>query len=75
MDNFDGLPIHDIVAVFSNSRVVCVPFFEVNINVAVRHRLSNGGGGVGGVGGGGVGGGGCLLPSWKNKFFWLHDDF
>ena len=68
MDDFDGLPIHDIVAVFSNSWVVCVPFFEVNINVVVRHRLSNGGV----CGGGGCG---CLLPFWKNKFFWLDDDF
>lgn len=73
MDNFDGLPIHDIVAVFLNSWIVGVPFLEVNINVVVRDRLSNSGvcGGVVG----GVGGGGCLLPSWKNKFFWLHDDF
>jgi hypothetical protein len=70
VDNFDGLSIHDIVAVFLNSWIVGVPFLEVNINVVVRHRLSNGGGGVSGVGGGG-----CLLPSWKNKFFWLHDDF
>jgi hypothetical protein len=47
MDDFDGLSIHDIVAVFSNSWVVCVPFFEVNINVVVRHCMLFGGGGGG----------------------------
>jgi len=65
VDNFDGLPIHDIIAVFLNSWIMGVPFLEVNINVVVRHRLSNGG----------ICGGGCLLPFWKNKFFWLDDDF
>ena len=37
MDDFDGLSIYDIVAIFSNSWVVCVPFFEVNIDVVVTH--------------------------------------
>lgn len=47
MDDFDGLSIHDIVAVFSNSWVLCVPFFEVNINIVVKHCMLFGGGGGG----------------------------
>ena len=39
MDDFDGLSIYDIVAVFSNSWVVCVPFFEVNVDVVVTYFL------------------------------------
>lgn len=64
MDNFDGFSIHYIVAVFSNSWVVCVPFFEVNVNVIITHCLLFGGGG------------GCsLFPFWKNKLFWFDHDF
>ena len=38
MDDFDGLAIYDIVAVFSHSRVICIPFFEVDVNVIVMHH-------------------------------------
>jgi hypothetical protein len=62
MDDFDGLPIHDIVAVFSNSWVVCVPFFEIDVNIVITHGLIGGGGGG-------------SFPLWKNKFFRLDDDF
>ena len=45
MYNFDGLPIHDIVAVFSHFWVVRIPFFEVYVNVVVTYRLLCVGGG------------------------------
>jgi hypothetical protein len=64
---FDCLPIHDIVAVFFHYWIVCVPFFEVDVNIIVTHRLC--------VSGGGGGGGGGSFPFWKNKFFRFDDNF
>ena len=63
MDDFNGLTVDDIIAVFSDSWIVCVPFFEIDVDVVVTYRLR---GGVVGIG---------SFPSWKNEFFRLDDDF
>jgi hypothetical protein len=60
MNNFDSLSIYDIVAIFSYSRVVCVPFFEVNVDVVVTHFLVFGSG---------------SFPSRENELFRFDDDF
>ena len=74
VNDFNGLAVDDIVAVFSDSWVVCVPFFEIDVNVVVTYGLW-----ILWVVGGGVGVGGGLrdgsLPFWKNELFGLDDDF
>ena len=42
MDDFNGLAIDDIIAVFSDSWIVCVPFFEIDVDVVVTYRLRGG---------------------------------
>ena len=69
MYDFDGLAIYDIVAVFSHSRVICIPFFEVDVDVVVTYGLVLGGGGVVGIGGGGS------FPFWKDELLRFHDNF
>ena len=64
MDDFNRLTVDDIIAVFSDSWIVCVPFFEIDVDVVVTYRLR--GGVVIGFG---------SFPSWKNEFLWLDDDF
>jgi hypothetical protein len=68
MDNFDGLTIYYIVAVFSHSRVICIPFFEVDVDVVVTYGLVLGGGGVVGIGGG-------SFPFWEDELLRFHDNF
>lgn len=68
MDDFDSLSIYDIVAVFSHSRVVRVPFFEVNVDVVVTHFLVFGRG-ISGTGTRGS------FPSRENKLFRFDYDF
>lgn len=63
VNDFNGLAVDDIVAVFSDGWVVCVPLFEIDVNIVVAYCLLC----VGVVGGG--------LPFWKNEFFRLDDDF
>ena len=73
VNDFNGLAVDDIVAVFSDGWVVCVPLFEIDVNIVVAYCLL----GVGVVGGGGGGGpvSGRSLPCWKNELFRLDDDF
>jgi len=68
MDDFNGFPVDNIIAVFSDGWIVCVPFFEINVDIVVAHSLR--------------GSGRMMmmmrhrsLPHWKNEFFWLDDDF
>ena len=69
MDDFNGFPVDNIIAVFSDGWIVCVPFFEINVDIVVAHSLR------------GSGSGRMMmmrhrsLPHWKNEFFWLDDDF
>jgi len=37
IDYFDGLSFDDILSIFLDGRVVCVPFFEINVNVAIMN--------------------------------------
>ena len=68
MNNFDSLSIYDIVAIFSHSRVVCVPFFEVNVDVVVTHFLIFARGIIGTDTRG-------SFPSRENELFRFDDDF
>jgi len=72
VDNLDGLTIDEVVAVFSHGRVLCIPFFEIDVNIVIEYLVSI----VVGVGGvGGVGGRCYPLPFWKNKLSRFYDDF
>lgn len=62
MDDFNGLTVDDIIAVFSDSWIVYIPFFEIDVDVVVTYRLR---GVIVGIG---------SFPSWKNEFFRLDDD-
>ena len=66
MNDFDSLSIYDIVAIFSHSRVVCVPFFEVNIDVVVTHFVVFACASTGTCG---------SFPSRENELFRFDDDF
>ena len=70
VDNLDGLTIDEVVAVFSHSRVLCIPFFEIDVNIVIEYLVCIiVGGGVRGVGG-------CYpLPFWKNELSRFYDDF
>ena len=83
VDDFYGLTIYEIIAIFSYNGVVCVPFFEVDVDVAIKYFVFHF----------------CCLfvnnfcflslvvlfndprnsccsfPFWKNEFTWLDDDF
>ncbi len=67
VNDFNGLAVDDIVAVFSDVWIVCVPLFEIDVNIVVAYCL------LGVVGGDRL----CdrSLPFWKNEFFRLDDDF
>ena len=69
IDDFDGLAVDDIIAVFSDGWIVDVPFFEINVDIVVAHCLR----------GVGSGSGRSMrhrsLPYWKNEFFRLDNDF
>lgn len=66
VDNLDGLTIDEVVAVFSHSRVLCIPFFEINVNIVIVYLVCI----VVGVGGG------CYpLPFWKSELSRFYDDF
>jgi hypothetical protein len=70
VDNLDGLTIDEVVAVFSHSHVLCIPFFEIDVNIVIEYLVCIiVGGGVRGVGG-------CYpLPFWKNELSRFYDDF
>jgi hypothetical protein len=71
VDNLDGLTIDEVVAVFSHGRVLCIPLFEIDVNIVIEYLVCIiiGVGGVRGVGG-------CYpLPFWKNKLSRFYDDF
>lgn len=65
MDNFYGLAIYDIIAVFSHSWVICIPFFEVDVDVVVTYSLALS---VVGIGGG-------SFPFWQDELFRFDDNF
>jgi len=63
MDDFNGLTVDDIITVLSDSWIVYIPFFEIDVDVVVTYRLR------------GVIVGNGSFPSWKNEFFRLDDNF
>ena len=68
VDNLDGLTIDEVVAVFSHGRVLCIPFFEIDVNIVIEYLVCII------VGVGGVGG--CYpLPFWKSELSRFYDDF
>ena len=65
VDNLDGLTIDEVVAVFSHGRVLCIPFFEIDVNIVIVYLVCIVGGG-----------GGCYpLPFWKSELSRFYDDF
>lgn len=69
VDNLDGLTIDEVVAVFSHGRVLCIPFFEIDVNIVIEYLVCI-------IIGVGVGAGGCYpLPFWKNELSRFYDDF
>jgi hypothetical protein len=70
VDNLDGLTIDEVVAVFSHGRVLCIPFFEIDVNIVIEYLVCI----IIGVGVG-VGGRCYPLPFWKNKLSRFYDDF
>jgi hypothetical protein len=64
VDNLDGLTIDEVVAVFSHGRVLCIPFFEIDVNIVIVYLVCI------------VGGGGCYpLPFRKSELSRFYDDF
>ena len=39
VDNFDRLSIDEVVSIFSYIWVVCVPFFEIDVNITIEHFM------------------------------------
>ena len=39
MDDFDGLSIQQFVAIGCHFRIVCVPFFEIHINIVIVYCI------------------------------------
>ena len=39
MNDFNGLTVDDIIAIFSDGWVFYVPLFEINVNIIVEYRL------------------------------------
>ncbi len=35
VNNFDRLTIDEVVAVFSHSWVICIPFLEIDVNITI----------------------------------------
>jgi hypothetical protein len=69
VDNLDGLTIDEVVAVFSHGRVLCIPFFEIDVNIVIEYLVCI-------IIGVGVGVGGCYpLPFWKSELSRFYDDF
>ena len=70
VDNLDGLTIDEVVAVFSHGRVLCIPFFEIDVNIVIEYLVCIVGVGV-------VVGGRCCypLPLWKSELSRFYDDF
>jgi hypothetical protein len=55
VDNLDGLTIDEVVAVFSHGRVLCIPLFEIDVNIVIKYLVC-------------IVGGRCYpLPFWKSK--------
>ena len=71
VDDFNRLAVDNIIPVFSDGRVVCVPFFEINVDIVVADCLRGSGSGSGSRR--------MMrhrsLPHWKNEFFRLDNDF
>ena len=64
VDNLDGLTIDEVVAVFSHGRVLCIPLFEIDVNIVIVYLVCI------------FGGGGCYpLPFWKSELSRFYDDF
>ena len=65
VDNLDGLTIDEVVAVFSHSRVFCIPLFKIDVNIVIVYLVCI-------VGGGGR----CYpLPFRKSELSRFYDDF
>jgi hypothetical protein len=71
VDDFNGLSVDDIITVSSDGWVVCVPSFEIDVDIVVAHCLRC----VGGVSCSSSSARHRSLPHWKNEFFWLDNDF
>ena len=69
VDNLDGLTIDEVVAVFSHSRVLCIPFFEIDVNIVIEYLVCII------IGVGGVGGRCYPLPFWKSELSRFYADF
>ena len=69
VDNFNGLSVDDIITVFSDGWIVCVPSFEIDVYIVVAHCLRC----VSVISSGMMRN--RSLPHWKNEFFWLDNDF
>jgi hypothetical protein len=68
VDDFNGLSVDDIITVSSDGWVVCVPSFEIDVDIVVAHCLRC----AGDVSSRARH---RSLPHWKNEFFWLDNDF
>ena len=78
MHDFNGLPLYHIVSVFTHPRVMCIPFFEVNVDIIVTNLLLSFmvyGLRYSGVVAVAVGVCSGSFPFWKNEFFWFDDYF
>ena len=78
VNNFDRLPVDEIVSIFSHNWVFCVPFLEIDVNVAIEYlmcividivivvddtfRVDRWRLR-------------CSFPLWKSEFPWFDDDF
>lgn len=64
VDNLDGLTIDEVVAVFSHGRVLCIPLFEIDVNIVIEYLVCI------------IGVGRCYpLPFWKSELSRFYDDF
>ena len=39
VNNFDRLPVDEVVSIFSHNWVFCVPFLEIDVNVAIEYLM------------------------------------
>jgi len=39
VDNFDGLPVEEVVSIFLHDWVVCIPFLEIDVNVVIDNFM------------------------------------
>ena len=39
VDDFYGLTIDEVVAIFSHGWIICIPFLEIDVNIAIEHFM------------------------------------